>query len=194
MQPIENYENVEAKNFGEFEKLELGGHVCIINKAYIALSTMQKEMLCLELEISNGKQAGFFKKQFDENTKENKKWGCIYRQLTRENPEFFKGMITAIENSNPGYKFNWDENTLVGKLVGGVFGLEEYTKQDGTIGTATKCVQLRSIDKIKDCPIPKVKMLNGTRVDYNTYMETTRRVNDFTNGETTHFDETDMPF
>ena len=80
-----------------------------------------------------------------------------------------RGAITAIENSNPGYKFDMDETKLSNKKAVGVFGLEEYEKQDGTIGTITKLVQIRSLDKLKDVKIPKVKKLDGTFVDYEEY-------------------------
>ena len=35
-----------------------------------------------------------------------------------------------IETSNPGYSWNWDENSLKGKLIGGLFA-ETYTVIDG---------------------------------------------------------------
>lgn len=39
---------------------------------------------------------------------------------------FFKGVLTSLEESNPGFRWNWDESTLVGKKVGGVFGREQF--------------------------------------------------------------------
>ena len=195
MKPIENYENMEAKGTGDFVPLTLGGHVCIIKKAYISETTTCKEQLCLELDLAeDGEFKDYYQKQFDNSTKKDKKWGCIYRQLTQESPEYFKGMITAIENSNPGFKFNWDENQLVGKKVGGVFGLEEYQKQDGKIGTITKCVRLRSADKVKDAQIPSVRLLNKSLVSYDEYMKEKETINQFTNGQVTNFDEDDLPF
>jgi len=83
----------------------------------------------------------------------------------------FKGFTTAVENSNPGYQWNWDEKSLVGKKLCGVFGLEEYEKQDGTVGVATKLIQFRSLNKLPEVQIPKVKLLDGTFVDYDDYQE-----------------------
>ena len=38
---------------------------------------------------------------------------------------FFKGFITAVEKTNPGYTWDWDEKKLIGKNVIAVFGEED---------------------------------------------------------------------
>lgn len=197
MKPIENYEDVEAKGISDFVPLKLGGHVCMIKKAYITETTTCKEVICLELDILDGEFKDYYQKQYDNSNKKEKKWGCIYRQLTQESPEFFKGMITSIENSNPGFKFNWDESQLVGKKVGGIFGLEEYKRNDGTIGTVTKCIRLRSADKISNVLIPAVKLIDNTKMSYDDYVERKTTIKEFTNGEVTDFgsvSDEDLPF
>lgn len=70
--------------------------------------------------------------------------------------------MTSLEVSNPGFKWNWDENKLVGKLFGGIFGEEEYEKQDGSIGTTVKCRFVRSVDAIREGEFktPEKKLLN----------------------------------
>ena len=77
---------------------------------------------------------------------------------------FFKGFISVIESSNSGFKWDWDEKKLVGKLFGGVFGEEEYEGTDGEIRTSVKCKQIRSADKIRsdDFTIPDIKKLSGS--------------------------------
>ena len=172
MKKIENYENVEAKGTGDFTPLKLGGHVCVIKNCYVGETTTFKEQLILELDIAEGEQKDYFQKQFDSDSRKDKKWGCIYRQLSEpENVEYFKGLITSIEKSNPGYVWNWDEKTLINKKIGGVFGLEEYINQKGEVKTLTKCVHVRSIDKVLDVGIPKVKTVDGERIDYDDYIK-----------------------
>lgn len=85
-----------------------------------------------------------------------------YQTVKGDSLQYFKGFITVIENSNPGYKWNWDEKTLVGKLFGGVFGEEEYKGNDGKMHTGVKCMQVRSIDKIRngEYTVPPIKKLN----------------------------------
>ena len=84
-----------------------------------------------------------------------------------------KGFITAVENSNPNFTYDWnkDIDQLKGKKVGLVFGLEEYKDQEGKLKTATKLNQFRSVDKIDHVQIPNVKMLDGTYMSYDDYSE-----------------------
>ena len=173
------WETTEAKEFGEYENLDLGGHEIVILDAREHKSEFSGNIsLKISVDISgNDKQKGFFKKQYDENTSTDKKWptGAVkYLSLKDEQLGFLKGFITALEKSNPNFKFNkkgtWEQ--LKNLKLAGQFGLEEYKKQDGTIGTATKLVQFRSLDKLKDIKIPKVKKLDGSLVEYEDYKET----------------------
>ena len=173
------WDETEAKEFGEYENLELGGHEIVILDAREHKSEFSGNIsLKISVDISgNDKQKGFFKKQYDENTSTDKKWptGAVkYLSLKDEQLGFLKGFITSLEKSNPNFKFNkkgtWEQ--LKNLKLAGQFGLEEYKKQDGTIGTATKLVQFRSLDKLKDIKIPKVKKLDGSLVEYEDYKET----------------------
>lgn len=167
------WEETEVKDFEEYEKLELGGHACIIRSAELYTGMSGNESLRIQVDIdTTDEQAGFFQKQFDNNTRTDKKWSngaTKYYSTKEENLSMLKSFITAVENSNKGFKFNMDESKLKGKKIAGVFGLEEYEKQDGTIGTATKLTQIRSIDKLDSIKIPRVKKLDGSYVDYEEY-------------------------
>ena len=167
------WEETEVKEFGEYETLELGGHACIIRNADIYTGQSGNQSLRVQVDIdTTDKQAGFFQKQFDNDTKSDKRWpngATKYYSLKEENLGMLKAFTTAVENSNTGFKFDMDESKLKGKKIVGVFGLEEYEKQDGTIGVATKLTQIRSLDKLNEIKIPKVKKLDGTFVDYNEY-------------------------
>lgn len=171
------FNEVDAKEFGEFESLELGGHLLTILDAREYKSEISgNTSLRICVDISKGdKQEGFFKKQYDANTNADKKWssaGTRYLSLKDEQLAYLKGFITAIENSNAGFKFNtkgtWEQ--LKGLKVAGQFGLEEYLDSEGHIKTATKLVQFRSVDKLDEITIPRVKKLDGTYVDYDFYM------------------------
>ena len=84
-----------------------------------------------------------------------------------------KSFLTCVENSNTNYTYDWNKEVdqLKGKKIGLVFGQEEYTSQDGTTKLATKLNQFRSIDKVDNIKIPKVKLLDGSYVSYDDYME-----------------------
>lgn len=167
------WEETEVIEYGEFTPLELGGHACIIRKADKYTGRTGNESLRVQVDIDKtDKQAGYFQQQFDNDTRSDKTWSngaTKYYSLKEENYGMLKGMITAVENSNSGFKFDMDETKLAGKKIAGVFGWEEYEKQDGSIGVATKLVQIRSLDKLNEIKIPRVKKLDGSFVDYEQY-------------------------
>lgn len=180
---LDLYNETEAKEFGEYENLELGGHELVILDAREYTSEISGNTslkVCVDI-AGNDKQKGFFKKQFDENTNTDKKWptgATKYLSLKDEQLAYLKGFITALEKSNSGFKFNtkgtWDQ--LKKLKLAGQFGLEEYEKQDGTIGAATKLVQFRSLDKLNEIKIPKVKLLDGSFIEYEKYQKPTNEV------------------
>lgn len=172
---LDLFEKTEAKEFGEFEVLELGGHEIVIMDAREYTGMTGNVSLKVSVDIAgNDKQKGYFKKQYDENTSADKKWsnGAIkYLSLKNEQIAYLKGFITALEKSNSNFKFNtkgtWEQ--LKGLKLAGQFGLEEYTDNEGNTKTATKLVQFRSLDKLSEIKIPKVKLLDGSFMEYEDY-------------------------
>jgi hypothetical protein len=153
MNKPQDWDKTEAFT-GEFKNITPGGHICKIVDAYESTTQSGKAQLIIEFDIAAGEFKDFYKEQHERRLTANAeaKWQGIYRQLTggeigQTNP-YFKGVITAIEESNKGYKWNWDEKTLVGKLFGGVFGQEEYETDKG-IKLATKCFWIRSVEAVK---------------------------------------------
>lgn len=167
------WEETEAVEYGKFAPLELGGHACIIRNADIYKGQSGNESLRVQVDIdTTDKQAGFFQKQFDNDTRTEKKWSngaTKYYSLKEENLGMLKAFTTAVENSNAGFKFDMDETKLKGKRIAGVFGWKEYEKQDGTVGVTTKLTQIRSLDKLNEIKIPRVKKLDNSYVDYEEY-------------------------
>ena len=170
----------------EFEKLELGGHKGIIIKAeeYTSDFSGKKSLKVYVDTASDDKQPEYFKKQYENDTRIDRKYpnGAIkYVPLGEEENQIkmLKSFLTCVENSN-GCQFDWgkDWDQLKGKKIGIVFGQEEYTSQDGTTKLATKLNQFRSIDKIDNIKIPKVKKLDGTYVDYEEYINSKNSSND----------------
>lgn len=198
------WETTEAKEFGEIERLELGGHELVILDAREYKSEISGNV-SLKVSVDIGgkdKQKGFFQKQYDNNTLSERKWptgGVKYMSLKDEQLGFLKGFITALEKSNPNFKFNtkgtWEQ--LKGLKIAGQFGLEEYEKQDGDIGTATKLVQFRSLDKLNEIKIPKVKLLNGDMVEYEEYKkmnDENKQLNDLFGDSVVEISSSDLPF
>lgn len=197
------WDTTEAKEFGEYEALELGGHEIVIMDAREYISEISgNTSLKISVDVAgNDKQKGFFKKQYDENTNMDKKWSngaTKYLSLKDEQLAYLKGFITSLEKSNNNFKFNvkgtWEQ--LKGLKLAGVFGLEEYQKEDGTIGTATKLIQFRSLEKLNEIKIPKVKLLDGTFVEYEDYKNTSNSQRNAENvfGNVVEISEDALPF
>jgi hypothetical protein len=150
---------------GDFKKITLGGHVCQIKNARIEATTTGKEVLVIQFDIANGDCANFYTEDYQRRflTNPDAKYHGVYRQLTEGNSvKFFKGLLTAIENSNEGYKWNWDEKTLKGKFFGGVFGEEQYLNSKGEAKMSTKCRFIRSVEQVlAGVKVPEPKMLKG---------------------------------
>ena len=189
----------------EFEKLELGGHKGIIIKAeeYTSDFSGKKSLKVYVDTASDDKQPEYFKKQYENDTRIDRKYpnGAIkYVPLGEEENQIkmLKSFITAYENSN-NCQFDWNKDweQLKGKKIGIVFGQEEYTSQDGTTKLATKLNQFRSIDKVDNVQIPKVKLLDGSYVSYDDYMERkenlSSKINDLF-GEVPEVNSEDLPF
>jgi hypothetical protein len=157
MKPIHDYASARAYT-GENERLPVGGHVCQIRAARCDTSRNGKEMLVVAFDIKEGSEYdGFYKRRFDRAKEKNleAKWPGLYYAVTTNaegnTSPMFKGLITCIEESNPGYQWNWNEASLNGKMVGFNFGEEEYVHQgSGEIRTAVKPMFPASVSKVKD--------------------------------------------
>ena len=127
------------------------------------------------VDIAKGEYKDYFKKRYDSNTAIDRKWdnnATKYLAFEGENTSFFKGFITTVENSNVGYKWNWDETTLRDKKIVGVFQYEQYEKQDGTKALKVRLTKFRSLDKLGEIEVSdSIKMLDGTYTSYDDYME-----------------------
>lgn len=173
---LKDWNEAESKEFGEYESLTLGAHEVVIKNAGLYTGQTGNTSLKVEVDIAgNDKQAGFFQKQYDNNILVDRKWptGAVrYMSLKKESLGYTKGFITALEKSNNGFKFdtNKDWDQLNGLKCVGVFGLKEYESNDGNIRTSTKLQNFRSLDKLSEVKIPRVKLLNGGTMEYEEYI------------------------
>lgn len=176
MKVIDNWENVEAKGMEDFKSLPIGAYECIIRKAEVYKNpTTEKESFRVQVDIASGEYKGYFQQRYDNNTRSDKTWdnnSTRYLAFQGDNVSYFKGFITCVENSNAGYKWDWDETKLTGKKICGVYQYEEYERQDGTKGVKVRLSKFRSLDKMKDIEVSdSVKLLNGNYMDIDDYNE-----------------------
>ncbi|MGI5885706.1 MAG: hypothetical protein ACOX83_12205 [Candidatus Spyradocola sp.] len=156
------YDEAPIFGTGDFEGITPGGHVCRIKTARVEAAQDKPRRLVIAFDLAEpDEQAGYYDRAYkvrQQQTPLDAKWPGIYRQgLDGKSTPFFKGLITSIENSNPGYTWAWDESTLKGKLFGGLFGREEYVGDDGKKHWSCKCVAVRSVEGITDVPAPDDK-------------------------------------
>ena len=142
----------------EIEKLPAGGYVCVITQAD---DVPDKEYLKIEFEIYDGEHRDFFGRA----SARLGFWpGRFIKSYKNEQAmRFFKGMLTAVKESNSGFIFNDDEKNLIGKMVGLTIAEEEYKKADGNVGKRYYVDQILSVDRIRsgDFKMPEDKLLSG---------------------------------
>ena len=218
IQGFSDYETTETNGFEQKERLKLGGHICKIIETGIEAVTSKKDgkvynILKMKFDIeAPDEQAGFYQRKFVEDAKTdalNAKWKGYYRLTIPENSsedfvkKNWKTFLTSVEESNPGVKINgtagFDENILVGKVFGGIFGLEEFTlPTDGRTITFTRIRFSRSTKNIFEAKIPSVKLLDGTYMDYDDYTESKKENKEESKTQTTEQgvinDNDDLPF
>lgn len=187
MEKVQGYDEAQPIT-GEYERLNAGGYICKIISAKEEKSKSGKRMLVLALDIVEGDKKDFFRNRFNENSNPDKKWpaGAIYRQMLEGEKAagFLKGLMTSLEASNDGFKWDWDEKKLANLKCGAIFGEEEYEKMDGSVGTTTKVKFIRTIKAIQDgnFKVPELKKLP----------EKGEAFEDFVNSVTS--DKDDLPF
>lgn len=178
MEKINGWETVEAKGMEDFKALPIGAYECVIKDARINKNQENgKETFKVSIDIASGEYKDYFQKRYDNNTNTDKKWdnnAVRYLAFKGDNVAYFKGFITCVENSNVGYTWNWDESTLKGKKICGVFQYEEYEKQDGSKAVKVRLSKFRSMDKIKEAKenlSDSVRLLSGTYMSIDDYNE-----------------------
>ena len=180
MKKIENWNEIEAKGMEDFKALPIGAYECkIINAVENHNEQSGKTTLKVMVDIASGEYKDYFKKRYDSNTAIDRKWdnnATKFLAFEGENTSFFKGFITIVENSNVGYKWNWEESTLRDKKLVGVFQYEQYEKQDGTKALKVRLTKFRSLDKLGEIEVSdSIKMLDGSYKSYDDYMESQER-------------------
>ena len=160
----------KVKGYSDAERLPKGGYVLKV----LAAETKQGnygDYIEVNFDIEEGDYYHYY-------ANEDKKWrGKYLLNVPKDDgseqdgwaKRKFKTFTTALEDSNPGYHFDWDETKFKGKLFGGLFHEREYEKQDGTVGTSVNVGGVCSVDKIRagEYKLPKDKPLK-TNQSYTT--------------------------
>lgn len=165
----------EAKKNAEAmggERLPAGAYVCeILGVKYQKGEDGKSDSIALQFDIAEGEYKGFFKKQYENSTQENKKYKgktIIYCPVDdgseRDNwtKNSFAKWTNSFESSNEGYAWDWHEEKWKGLVVGIAFG-DTGTKIDGKDIVYTEpryAVPVKSV-RDKKVKLPQFKSKNG---------------------------------
>ena len=169
MKKIDGWESIQAPR--DFEPLPLGAYVMRI------MGAAEKEfsgfsMLEISLDVAEGDFKDFYATDYRAQPEATKKWHGVLRLFVptgdgsdkdKWSAARLKGAFEAIEASNPGYKWDWREESLKGKLVGCLYRNEEWRRADGTTSWSARPFRLIEAAKVRDgsFKLPKDKPLSG---------------------------------
>lgn len=157
----------KTQSYSDYQQLPKGGYVLKIMGA----ENVNDQYVKISCDIAEGEYKDFYTNDYKNQQREDKKWRCNYLLClakddgteqdgwTKRN---FKTVMEALEDSNHGYHFDWDEKKFKGKLIGGLFNEREYEK-DGNVRRATNLAKLCTVEKIRsgNYKIPADKLLNN---------------------------------
>ena len=160
----------QTKGYGDYEKLPKGGYVLVIKGAEV-LQNRIGEYIKIAADIYEGEFIQFFTREYKNQQTEDKKWHCNYLlNIPKDDgseqdgwtKRKFKTFTEALEESNEGYHFDWDEQKFKGKLIGGLFNEREYEGRDGAVRKATNWANVCTVDKIREgsYTLPDDKLIN----------------------------------
>lgn len=187
---MKRYSGAKAEKSAAREQLPIG--------AYIARIISAKEevfdwgtRLAVAFDIAEGDHKGFYQKDFDTQTGEDKKWRGVYRLYEPKDDgsdkdewtkRTFNNFIYALEDSNQGYHMDWgpiesgDFSQLKGKSVGILFRNEEWemdTSDGYKTGWSTRPFAALSTGDVKDSnfKMPNEKPLKNKRAASSGFAE-----------------------
>lgn len=175
MKPFAGYET--TRPYSNIERLPAGGYVVKILDAE-EVEYSWGRVLVISFDVSEGEQKGFFQQNYEDQQVEDRKWKGTYRMnVPKEDgskedewtARRFRTDIDAIQDSNPGYHWDWNEKDLKGKTVGALFRNKEY-EYNGRRGFFTECCAFTDVGVIrsKKYKMPNDKMLKRPAEQTNT--------------------------
>lgn len=168
------------------ERLPAGGYVIKILEAKEVENDYGRKLV-ISFDIAEGEYKDFFASNYRAQVGEDKKWKGTYRVNVPKDDgseqdgwakRRFNTLIVDIEESNPGYHWDWDESKLKGKTIGALFNNKEY-EFNGRHGFFTNCHSLIPAERIRSgkFEIPADTLLNSNndvplpKMDANGFMD-----------------------
>lgn len=170
MKKFNDYDKTQS--YSDRPQLPKGAYVLKIMDAHEEQNS-NGSYIKISCDIIEGEFKDFFMQDYKAQEREDKKWHCNY--LLNEPKDDgsekdgwtkrrFKTVVEALEESNDGYHWDWDEKKWKGLLIGGLFNMRQYQGNDGSVREGTNLKQLCSVEKVRSgkFKMPKDDLLQQT--------------------------------
>ena len=166
MKPISNYEKIQP--LSNQDRLPAGGYIIKILDAE-EVTFPSSRALKISFDIIEGEYKDYYATNYKNQRQEDKKWKGVFnlfipKEDGSQNDEYtkskFKSCMDAVEESNPGYRWEWEESTLKGKIAGVIMRDKEW-EFNGNTGFTAEVFSLETVGKIREnkFKIPKPRLL-----------------------------------
>lgn len=150
-----------------------GGYVCQILGTHLCENEVG-QYLELYCDVAEGKYKDTYINDYRAQTGDRKKWHCIAfinvptddgSRQDESNKRAFMCWVRALEGSNPGYHFDWDETKLKGLKIGGLFNNKQWRGRDGIIRDFVQIGRWETCDNVRsgNYRMPKDKVLRDSQ-------------------------------
>ena len=161
------YDAAQAVKVGESQYIQPGWYPAVVCNVAQGSTPNGTDFLEFWIDITDGEYVRYYKRDYLAQNKNGefgeKKWhGTVRYFMSEKALPMLKGGITAIEDSNPGYVFDWNEESVKGKKVGVGIRREEFEdKKTGETKSTTRPFAFCDIKKViaGEMETPKDKLL-----------------------------------
>lgn len=174
MKQFSKFETAKIKTGSVFDPLPKGAYVLKILKAEEKPNNSGNgSHIAVAFDISEGEYKDFYKRQFDADTNEDKHWPYdgVHRLNAPDDdsPQWmidsFGTFIAALEDSNEGYHWDWNEKKWKGLVIGALFRIEQ-NENNGTVYDHTRPFWFRPAQAVRDGKfgrLPKDKLVTAAK-------------------------------
>jgi len=197
-----DYDKAQAYQYGNnSNRLPVGGYVCNILNVEEKPTQSGSMMIVVSYDVAEGEYAGFFRKRYDADKKDNPmtaKWRGTYTLFVCNKDGstngWFKGFIKDWEKSNnrPFVKQGEYNAQMKDTKVGIIVREEEFEGRNGEILTTTKACNSLPIEAVRlgKFELPKKRTLQSN----NSSTSTSSNVTASSFETTVVDDDNDLPF
>ena len=163
-----SYNGFEAKRSGGYIELPVPGAYIgeIQDVRFIEGKDGQRGRIECKMEITEGEYKGRYNEVFEDQRERfgNATYKGVFRIVCPSDDDEtwvvskFQGNLWCVQESNPGYKWDWDEKKLKGKKVGFSVRKRFYT-YDNKDRETTEIGQFETIDDVRNgkCKLMKAR-------------------------------------